>query len=324
MTELQPINTSANSLIRIEKLDHSYGERKVLNQFDLDLQPGEIHALLGPNGSGKSTALGLLSGLIPLQSGNLLLQGARFEPTDRKYLNELGVVFQHPSIDLQITCRQNLELAALLRGMDPSKETARIDQALEEADLRDRANDTASELSGGMRRKLDIARALLHNPRLLILDEPTTGLDEGAFRATWSRIEGARNQIGLTVLLATHRADEGEYCDRISIVSEGRRVITETPDKLRNDVQKDMVIIKGGDPASLSTTIAEGFGVETTVQDDLVMVECSKGHELIPRIVETFPDGRLQTISLRQPTLADVFMKATGQNLGDQERPSHA
>jgi len=320
MTEAARQIDPATPLLQLDAIEFSFGARKVLDGFGVSVPEGEIHGLLGPNGSGKSTALNLLTGLLPPQQGSFLLRGATFKPDDRSYLQEVGVVFQSPSLDLALSCRENLHLAARLRGIPGSAATDKVERALSQADLVSRAEDIAAELSGGMRRRLDIARALLHDPTILLLDEPTSGLDEAAFRATWSGIERARSERSLTVLVATHRADEAERCDRISIIAEGKNLVTDTPSALKNQLESDVIVIEAENPETLCSEIKKNTGLEATLEsENSILVECAKGHELIPQLVSSFPQGRLKTLSLRQPTLADVFVKATGRGLNAQE-----
>jgi ABC-2 type transport system ATP-binding protein len=216
-----------------------------------------------------------------------------------------------------LTARQNLMLAARLYGVRRRSARARIDEWLERVDLGGRADETLSRLSGGMRRRIELVRALIHEPELLILDEPTTGLDEGAFRRIWSDLLEMRRRRGLTMLLTTHRADEAEYCDRIGILDRGRLVACDTPDRLRARVRGDLLVIEAEDPPLVVTVLHQRFGVEARAADGKVVLHRERAHELIPRIVEALPEGALHSISMRHTGLGEVFLELTGHELDD-------
>jgi ABC-2 type transport system ATP-binding protein len=313
---------SSDAALSVEDLGHSFGSRKVLDGLTFSVGDGEIFGLLGPNGSGKSTTLAILSGLLPRQTGQVSFRGRRLTRHDRAYRSELGVVFQHPSLDQTLTARENLELAAGLQGLGRSLARSRAEESLAQIGLSDRADDAVGDFSGGMKRRLDLARALIHKPQLLLLDEPTAGLDEGAFRATWETLKAMRERDRVTVLLSTHRPEEAERCDRLAVLAGGSAQVIDTPEALKSRVRDDLVVLHGRDPHDLLEVVLDRFEVTGRVDDGSVVVECERGHELIPRIVEVFPNGRLQSISLRRPTLGDVFLKITGEILAGERAES--
>lgn len=304
--------------LSVTGLVHAYGAREVLRGLDFEVRRGEVFGLLGPNGSGKSTAMAILAGLIERRGGNVLLDGRPWNLRDAAFRARIGVVFQSPGLDAKLTALENLGLAARLYGYSRSESRERARIAMTRAGLEDRGGDAVGTLSGGMRRRVDIARALLHDPDLLLMDEPTAGLDEASFRATWQRIEKMRGERDLTVLLATHRPEEAERCDRLAIIHEGRAAIVDTPAALKARVASDVVVLRGEDMAELAAPIAERFGVEALydAEDDELVIDADRGHELVPRLVEAYPGGRLTSVSLRHPSLADVFLKVTGHALG--------
>jgi ABC-2 type transport system ATP-binding protein len=310
--------------LSIRGLRHRFGEREVLAGLDLDVRRGEILGLLGPNGSGKSTALAILAGLLPRQGGEITWNGRRLRAADRELRAELGVVFQRAAIDPKLTARQNLHLAARLQGLPRSVGRARSVELLAAAGLLDRADDVTGTFSGGMRRRLDLVRALIHEPRLLVMDEPTSGLDEASFRETWDRLAALRAGRDLTVLVATHRPDEAERCDRLAVLQRGRVERVATPRELQVLVAKDVVVLEGPEPALLHDAIRERFGLESLTDEHRVLVESDKGHELIPRLVEGLAGLRIDAVSLRRPTLADAFLKITGRQLAADEPPEAA
>ena len=307
--------SSSDASLVVSDLHHAFGSRQVLNGLQFEVSSGEVFGLLGPNGSGKSTTLAILAGLQPLQRGSITINKRDLTPTDRRVRTELGVVFQSPSLALTLTPRDNLKMAAGLHGI-PSAEAATLaEDGLQRVGLTDRGDDPVKQLSGGMRRKLDLARALIHRPSILLMDEPTSGLDEAAFRATWQTLDELRRDAGITIILSTHRSEEAERCDRLAVLAEGRALVTDTPSALRARLHGDLIVLDASSPAGLLDDVSDRFDVSGVLQNGHVLIQCEHGHELIPRLVEAFPDGRLRSVSLRQPTLADAFLEITGQSL---------
>jgi ABC-2 type transport system ATP-binding protein len=292
------------------------GDRDVLHGLDLSARRGEVVGLLGPNGSGKSTTFAVLLGLVRPTSGEVTLDGVRIAPGDRRLRARLGVVFQAASLDPKMTARENLRMAATLYGVPAPRARERIADLLDLVELRDRADEAVVRYSGGMKRRLELARALLSEPEILILDEPTTGLDERSFQRTWERILAMRERERITVILSTHRPEEAAMCDRVVIVDGGRVIAEGSPEELGRRVSGDVLTIEADEPDALARAITERFGVEARVVEGRVRVEREAGHELVPRLVEAFPDGRIRTLAMRRPTLADVFVKITGRSLG--------
>lgn len=305
-----------SAALSLRGLQHRFGDREVLAGLDLDVERGEIFGLLGPNGSGKSTALAVLSGLLPRQAGEISWEGRPSSASDRAFRSQLGVVFQRPAVDPKLTARQNLALAAMLHGLARAEGSQRASQLLEAAGLADRQDDVVGTFSGGMKRRLDIARALMHEPRLLVMDEPTAGLDEASFRETWQRLEDLRRGRDLTILVATHRPDEAERCSRLAVLLKGRVARVATPAELQRMVSRDVIELEVREPAEVAAEIARRFGLSPlTDEASRVFVESEKGHELIPRLVEALASWRVDSVNLRRPTLADAFLKITGKQL---------
>ena len=307
--------TSSEPVLTVSGLRHRWKDREVLLGLDLAVRRGEIFGLLGPNGSGKSTALAVLAGLVPRQGGEVTWEGRPLRGADRAFRSELGVVFQRAAVDPKLTARQNLALAARLHGIGGGLARDRATALLDAAGLLDRADDVVGEFSGGMKRRLDLARALMHEPRLLVMDEPTAGLDEASFRETWDRLEALRRGRELTVLVATHRPDEAERCDRLAVLLRGRVERVATPRELQVLVARDVVVLEGPEPQRLRDEIVSRFQMECLLDEGRVLVESEKGHELIPRLVEGLQGLRIDSVSLRRPTLADAFLKVTGRQL---------
>jgi ABC-2 type transport system ATP-binding protein len=301
--------------LRAVGLSRRFGTRIALDGVSFEVAPGELHGLLGPNGAGKTTAFRLLAGLLPAHAGALTLDGRAVSTGDTSYRGRLGVVFQEPSLDLKLTARENLRLGAALYGVPRALAARRIDEALALMALGDRADEPASTYSGGMRRRIEIARVLLHEPSLLLLDEPGRGVDPEALRRIWDEIVGLAAARGTSVIVTTHQPEEAERCQRITILDGGRVAASGTPDELRAHVAGDVVRVRGDRPDELRATIAARLGLAGRVVDGDVVVEAPRGPELVPRVAERFPAGRLDAIATSRPTLADVFAKLTGKGL---------
>jgi ABC-2 type transport system ATP-binding protein len=303
--------------LALEGVRFSHGDREVLRGVTLSAWPGEIVGLLGPNGAGKSTLFAILAGLLAPAAGRFRLDGQEIAAGARALRAAAGIVFQSPGLDGKLTAEENLALAAGLHCVPRGAARATVRRLLESAGLADRAREPVDRLSGGMRRRLELARALVHRPALLVMDEPTTGLDAGAFRAFWAEVERLRRAEGLTVVLTTHRPDEAERCDRLAVLAGGAIVAEGAPEALRARIPGDVVVVKADEPQLVASGIESRLGLAARVLDDEVLVEHEAGHTLVPRIVEAFPPGRLRAVSLRRPTLADAYLAITGASLED-------
>ncbi len=296
-------------------LSFSYGERRALDGVSFQIRSGEVFGFLGPNGAGKSTLFSILAGLAQPSSGRVLLDGRPLDPRSRELRARMGVVFQEPSLDAKLSAAENLELGAALFRIPRDEARRRAAALLAAAGLADRADDAAGKLSGGMRRRLEIARALVHRPEVLLLDEPTTGLDALAFRRTWETLLGLRAASGTTVVLTTHRPDEAAHCDRLAVLSRGRILCVETPESLLARVRGDVVVVEADGAEELAQEIAGRFTVAVRAAGTSVLIERERGHELVPRLVEAFPAGRFRSVSVRRPGLAAAFLHVTGEDL---------
>ncbi len=310
---LAPAETTPR--LRATGLTRRFGARTALDGLSFDVAPGEVFGLLGPNGAGKTTAFRLLAGLIPSHGGTLALDGRPADGGDARYRARLGVVFQEPSLDLKLTGRENLRLGAALYGMPRALATTRIAAALDLMALGDRADEAASTYSGGMRRRIEIARVLLHEPSLLLLDEPGRGVDPEALRRIWDQLASLVRTRGLSVIVTTHQPEEAERCQRIAILDAGKLTALGTPDELRARVAGDVIRVRGERPEEIRETIAARLGLAARVVDADVVIEAPRGHEIVPRVAELFAPGRLASLASARPTLADVFAKLTGRGL---------
>ncbi|HZZ83127.1 MAG TPA: ABC transporter ATP-binding protein [Anaeromyxobacteraceae bacterium] len=316
-----PAAPAAAPRLAARGLAFRYREREVLRGLSFEVAAGEIFGVLGPNGAGKSTLFSILTGLARPRAGTLLLDGAPVAFGARALRARLGVVFQEPSLDARLTAEENLLLGAALFAVPRAEARSRARSLLARAGLAERAREPVAKLSGGMRRRLELARAVIHRPSILVLDEPTSGLDAAAFRAAWEAIQSLRREEGLTVLLNTHRPDEAEQCDRLAVMAEGRIVACEPPEALRARVAGDVVVVEADGAESLAAEIALRFQLPARAVEGAVVVEREEGHTLVPRLVEAFPPGRFRSVAVRRPTLADAFLEITGRGLDAGEAP---
>lgn len=304
--------------IDVDALSHRYGERTALDRISLSIGEGEIFAFLGPNGGGKSTLFRVLSTLAPIQSGGAREFGLDLRRETAAIRRQIGVAFQAASLDRKLTVAENLRHQGRLYGISGSTLRSRIGEALGRLGVADRAGDLVETLSGGLKRRVELAKALLHGPRLLLLDEPSTALDPAARGEVWRYLEEVRRANGVTVALTTHLLDEADKADRIAILDRGRLAALDTPDNLKAAVGGDSITIETSDAPRLSADISARFGVAAQVLDGNVRLEQANGHEWIARIVEAFP-GRVAAIRVGKPTLEDVFIDRCGRRFGDDE-----
>jgi ABC-2 type transport system ATP-binding protein len=309
--------------VSLQQISHTYpgrrgaAPREVLRGLALDIREGEIFGLLGPNGSGKTTLFKILSTLLAPTQGTASIFGADVRTQQKQARLSLGVVFQHPSLDGQLTVEENLKHQGRLYGVTGSDLSARVSAALKRVNLTDRKDDLVKTLSGGLQRRGEIAKALLHKPKLLLMDEPSTGLDPGARRDMWIALNELRGE-GVTVLLTTHLMEEGERCDRLAILNLGQLVALGTPAELKSTIGGDVIIISTDEPDALAADVRKRFGADTKVVAGQVRVEKSAGHQFIPSLVEAFP-GAIRAVTLGKPTLEDVFVQKTGHGFWQED-----
>ena len=296
--------------IRVDRLRRVYGARVALNDVTFSVARGEVFALLGPNGGGKTTLFKILSTLLAPSGGSALLLGDPLS-APAAVRRHLGVVFQHPSVDGKLSVVENLVCHGHLYGLRGSALRGRVDTVLQRLGLSDRAADRVETLSGGLQRRTELAKALLHEPALLLLDEPSTGLDPGARRDFLQYLRQLREQDGVTILLTTHYMEEAERCDRVAILHQGNLVRVGTPAELKACLGGDVVVIETADPDGLRQKIQERFGCAAAVVDGTVRLERPRGHEFVRDVVEAFP-AEVSLVTYGKPTLEDAFIHLTG------------
>jgi ABC-2 type transport system ATP-binding protein len=309
----------ADTAIDVSHVTHRYGSRTAVNSLSFRVNSGEIFVFLGPNGSGKTTLFRVLATLIPLQEGEITILGYNLRTEAAAIRSRLGVVFQAPSLDKKLTVAENLHYQGKLYGLSGVKLESRCDEMLTALGIADRANDRTETLSGGMRRRVELAKGLLHRPQLLLLDEPSTGLDPGARSDLWKYLEQIRTQDGVTIVLTTHLLEEAERGDRIAIMHNGSLAALDTPVALQAAVGGDSITIRTADPAKLGQAIGMKFGLSSvSLGTDVLRLEQPDGHQWIAKLVEAFP-GEIQSITLGKPTLEDVFIHTTGHRFWNEE-----
>jgi ABC-2 type transport system ATP-binding protein len=298
----------------VSDLEFRYDGRQALRGVSFDVVPAEIFALLGPNGGGKTTLFRIVATLAPPGRGRVRVFGQDVVARPDVVRRWLGVVFQSPALDPRLTVAENLRHQGHLYGLRGDVLDARIADALARVGVSDRRDDLVLTLSGGLQRRAELAKALVHQPPLLLLDEPTTGLDPGARRDVWDHLRGRRDRDGVTVVLTTHLMDEAARSDRVGIIHEGRMVAVGRPDELTAAIGGDVLQVATADPGGLAARIRARFGVTANVIDDRIRIECDRGHEFITDLVEAFP-GEIDAVTFGRPTLEDVFMQHTGRRL---------
>ena len=308
---------SVNAIVQIKSLTHQYGTRTALDAVTFDVQRASIFGLLGPNGGGKTTLFKVLTTLITPTSGTARITGADVVSQRNEVRNRIGVVFQNPGLDRKLTVMENLIHQGRLYGLSGRTLKERCLELLERFRVADRAYDRVEALSGGLQRRVELAKGLLHRPVLFILDEPGTGLDPGARNGLMDYLVELRDQEGVTSLLTTHLMDEADRCDRIGILDEGKLVAIDTPSKLKATIGGDVLTICSPNPVSLSEKVNHRFGGSAEVTDGVIRMERAQGHSFVPELIEAFP-GEIESITLGKPTLEDVFVHLTGHRLSDE------
>ena len=305
------------AIVEVEDLSHSYNGHKALAGVTFDVTRGEIFGLLGPNGGGKTTLFRVLSTLFPPSSGSATVLGLDILKQASKVRQRLGVVFQSPSLDIKLTVGENLVHQGHLYGLRGRPLRARVDEMMERLRITDRASDLVETLSGGLRRRVELAKGMLHEPELLILDEPSVGLDPGARHDLWQYLEQLRDSGKVTILVTTHLIDEADRCDRVLILHKGEVVGRGSPAGLKEKIGGDIIALTTTDPDALRNKISDKFDLQPVVLDGTVRIEKQNGHEFIAQLIEAFP-GMIDTVTLAKPTLEDVFIDRTGHRFWEE------
>jgi ABC-2 type transport system ATP-binding protein len=304
--------------VSVNGLVKRYDEVEAVRGIDFEVRAGEIFGFLGPNGAGKSTTINMLCTLVRPSGGSALVAGYDVIAERDEVRRNIGLVFQDTTLDGYLTAEQNLRLHAELYGVPRELVGERMRQVMEMVSLWERRKSLVNTFSGGMKRRLEIARGLLHSPRVLFLDEPTVGLDPQTRSSIWSYIRELKTREDITIFLTTHYMDEAEYCDRIAIMDQGRIIVLDSPEALKAKVGSDRVQIQTDDDQAAIAALRERFAIEATVAEGLVTFGVPAGEAFVPRLFAEL--GRpIRSVSVSRPSLDDVFMSYTGSTIRDAE-----
>jgi ABC-2 type transport system ATP-binding protein len=318
-TQTSPASEAASTpAVSVEGLVKRYDQVEAVRGIDFDVAGGEIFGFLGPNGAGKSTTINMLCTLVRPSGGSAQVAGHDVVAERDEVRRNIGLVFQDTTLDGYLTAEQNLQLHAELYGVPRELVRERMRQVVEMVGLWERRGSLVNTFSGGMKRRLEIARGLLHSPRVLFLDEPTVGLDPQTRSSIWRYIRELKASEDITIFLTTHYMDEAEYCDRIAIMDQGRIIVLDTPAALKAKVGKDRVQIETDDDQAAIAALRERFAIEATIAEGAVTFGVSDGGQFVPRLFAEL-DVPIRSVSVSRPSLDDVFMSYTGTTIRDAE-----
>lgn len=312
----KPVSVTHVPAVRVAGVGHVYRSKKkddhrALEDVSFDVEAGEIFGLLGPNGGGKTTLFKLLGTLLPVSEGALAIAGEDVQSRPDAVRAKLGVTFQSPSLDPKLTVWENVVCQGALYGLSGRELSAKGEEMLSSLGVLDRRGDYAEALSGGLKRRVEIAKGLLHGPQILLLDEPSTGLDPGARFDLWTFLDRLRRDQGVTVLVTTHLMEEAERCDRLGLLNAGKLIAVGTPDELRASVGGDCVTVSSNNPDDLAKRIDKQFGVSAKRIGETLRIEHEDAGAFVQNLYSTLPE-MITSVSLGKPTLEDVFMQKTG------------
>ena len=306
------------NIIRVENLTKQFNGFTAVDHISFEVKKGEIFGFLGPNGAGKSTTINMLATLLPPTDGNAFINNFNVSSQRDEVRRSIGLVFQDPSLDDRLTAEENLRFHARLYGVPANAYQKREKEVLQLVDLWDRKDEVIKSFSGGMKRRLEIARGLIHYPSVLFLDEPTIGLDPQTRALLWDYILKLKREKQMTIFMTTHYMNEAEYCDRIAIIDQGKIVALDTPSQLKKAVGGDIITITSSDMDSLKKELAKIDGFILREDCGALCLEVTDGETFLPRLMREVSTV-IDTIELRKPTLDDVFLKMTGRKIREEE-----
>ncbi|NQV27761.1 MAG: ATP-binding cassette domain-containing protein [Rhodopirellula sp.] len=305
-----------STAINVSELSFQYGDRVALDSVSFSIPSGSIFGFLGPNGGGKTTLFSILSTVLPLQSGKVVALGHDLQRDSAAYREQIGVTFQSPGLDRRLTVLENLIHQGHLFGLRGDELRLRADGLLTQFGVADRQADIVDTLSGGLKRRVELAKCLIHRPSLLLLDEPSTGLDPGARHELWASLEQLRTDQGVTVVVTTHLMEEAERCDRLALLHLGRIVALGSPSELRSRIAGECLTIVADRPDDLKRRLQTDLQVESQRAGETLRIHEPNGQELFRQIMDRF-SGDIRSISLGKPTLEDVFLMETGSRFAE-------
>lgn len=306
------------AIVEVRDLWKRYGTLEAVRGVTFDVLEGEVFGFLGPNGAGKTTTMSILSTLLLPSAGSARVAGFDVEGDRGGVRRSIGMVFQDSTLDEYLSADQNLRFHAYAYRVPRAEREARIREVLDLVELKERRFDTVNDFSGGMKRRLEIARGLLHRPKVLFLDEPTLGLDPQTRRRIWDHVLDLRQRGGLTIFLTTHYMDEAEHCDRIAIIDHGRIAALDTPARLKDGVGGDVVTVRVGDPVQARAEIAARWGLTGEEGEEGIHLRVPRGGDFLPELVRSLSQP-IVSVGLHRPTLDDVFLQVTGHVIREEE-----
>jgi ABC-2 type transport system ATP-binding protein len=313
----------AEPAVAVSGLRKTYAEVEAVRGIDFEVAAGETFGFLGPNGAGKSTTIGMLCTLVTPTGGSATVAGHDVVRDRGTVRRNIGLVFQDTTLDGYLSAEQNLRFHAELYGVPRAALGPRMDRVLEMVNLADRRKGKVMTFSGGMKRRLEIARGLLHSPRVLFLDEPTVGLDPQTRSSIWEYIDELKRTEDITIFMTTHYMDEAEYCDRIAIIDHGTIVAIDTPEALKASVGEDRVRVSTADDTAAAAQLRERFGIEGRISEGQLTFHVASGEEFVPKLFGGL-DVPIRSVSVSRPSLDDVFMTYTGKTIRDAESSNGA
>lgn len=310
---MQAVESGRVAAVVVDSLTHRYGQSIALNDFSLTVPQGAIFGVLGPNGSGKSTLFRLLSTLVPIQSGKVTICGCDAATEQQLIRDQIGVVFQSPSLDRKLTARENIQFQAALYGISRLQASQRISELSEALGIVDHLDQKVDKLSGGLRRRVELVKGILHRPELLLLDEPSTGLDPLSRLELWQSLVRLQQEQGTTIVMTTHLLDEAEKCDRVAILDQGRLLVSATPEELRKSTGQMVLSIACTDPEQVLAFLEQRYGLNGASDQGMVRIVLSEATVAPMEIYESL--GVLATsLTIGRPSLEDVFIRIAGKS----------
>jgi ABC-2 type transport system ATP-binding protein len=311
----------ASAAITVEGLSRRFETFTAVDDLSFAVQPGEVFGFLGPNGAGKSTTIKMLCTLLKPTSGRATVNGFDVVREPARVRASLGIIFQDYSLDDRVTAEENLRYHCMIYHVPRPERTERIKRMLDMVGLADRAGDQVRRFSGGMKRRLEIARGLLHHPAILFLDEPTVGLDPQTRQTIWEHIHSLQREVGITVFMTTHYMEEAEHCDRIGIIDRARLIALDTPAALKASLGGDKVRLTTADDDHALVLLRRDYGLVPTTNGGAIEIEVERGEAYVPGLLRSFPVPVL-TVEISKPTLNDVFLRLTGRAIRDESAAS--
>jgi len=306
------------NIVEIKNLSRKFGDKTAVDNIYFEVAEGEIFGFLGPNGAGKTTTISILCTLLEPTSGSATISGYDVAKDRDNVRNSIGIVFQDPSLDGDLTAEENLRFHGMAYNVPKEIREKRIKDLLEMVDLHDKKDELAKNYSGGMKRRLEIARGLLHHPKVLFLDEPTIGLDPQTRNRIWEHIIELQKKKGITIFLTTHYMEEAENCNRIAIIDHGRIIALDTPENLKKSLKGDLISLKTSNNEESKEVIRTCFSLRPEIKEDTIYLYAENGENFVPSLFRALRNHEITSVNIRKPTLNDVFLKLTGRQIREE------